>query len=453
MNELFLLSATESICLIKSGDITVKELTESIQERIKKINPIIHSFVHQNNNYNLKTAKNLDEKFKDGKEIGPLFGISIGIKDIFNEKFMPTEMGSPIWKGFTPGNDARVVHNIRLSNGLIIGKTDTAEFAVSSLGKSMNPYDPLRTPGSSSSGSSTAVSSCMVPLALGTQTAGSIIRPASYSGVYGFKPSFGLIPRTGMLKTTDSLDQIGFFARHPKDLELLFNVIRVKGKNYPISNKILGAYKTSNNLKRKWKIGFTKTSVWENAEDYTKIFFDNFINKLKQKNQFEIKELILAKDFDSTHKMHEIIYAKSLSYYFKDELKNKTWVSKIFYDFASQAKNIDLPKYDLALDHQSKISQILDQQFKNFDIIFSLSTTSQAPLRTEKQKDDPCLIWTMCGVPAINLPVFKTKENLPLGIQVFSKKYNDLLLLEFINLLHEQKIIPTAPYPPLEKYL
>ncbi len=151
--------------------------------------------------------------------------------------------------------------------------------------------------------------------------------------------------------------------------------------------------------------------------------------------------------------MHEIIYAKSLSYYFKDELKNKTLVSKIFYDFASQAKNIDLPKYDLALDHQSKISQILDQQFKNFDIIFSLSTTSQAPLRTEKQKDDPCLIWTMCGVPTINLPVFKTKENLPLGIQVFSKKYNDLLLLEFINLLHEQKIIPTAPYPPLEKYL
>jgi Asp-tRNA(Asn)/Glu-tRNA(Gln) amidotransferase A subunit family amidase len=451
VKELFLLSATETISLIKSGKITVKELTESIQERISKINPIIHSFVHLNNNYNLKIAKNLDEKLKQGKDIGPLFGVSIGIKDIFNEQFMPTEMGSPIWKGFTPGNDARVVHNIRLSNGLIIGKTDTAEFAVSSLGKSLNPYDPLRTPGSSSSGSSTAVSSCMVPLALGTQTAGSIIRPASYSGVYGFKPSFGLIPRTGMLKTTDSLDQIGFFARHPKDLDLFFDVIRVKGENYPISNKILDNPKKSNNLKRKWKIGFTKTPVWENAEDYSKIFFENFINKLKKKNQFEVEELILPKEFDLVHKMHEIIYTKSLSYYFKNELKKKTLISKIFYEFASQAEKIDLTKFNLALNYQSKISQILDRQFHNFDIIFSLSTSGQAPFRNDEQKNDPSLIWTMCGVPTINLPVFKTKENLPLGIQVFSKKYNDLLLLEFVNLLHEQNIIPTAPYPPLEK--
>jgi Asp-tRNA(Asn)/Glu-tRNA(Gln) amidotransferase A subunit family amidase len=174
------------------------------------------------------------------------------------------------------------------------------------------------------------------------------------------------------------------------------------------------------------------------------------MNKLKKKNQFEVKELILPKEFDLAHKMHEIIYAKSLSYYFKNELRKKTLISKIFYELASQAKKIDLTQFDLAVHYQSKISQILDRHFHNFDIIFSLSTTGQAPFRNEKQKDDPSLIWTMCGVPTINLPVFKTKENLPLGIQVFSKKYNDLLLLEFVNLLHEQNIIPTAPYPSLK---
>jgi Asp-tRNA(Asn)/Glu-tRNA(Gln) amidotransferase A subunit family amidase len=450
MTELFLLSATEAISLIQSEKITILELTESILKRISKINPKLHSFVNRNDKYNLKIAKNLDQKFKRGEDLGSLFGISIGVKDIFNEQFMPTEMGSPIWKGFTPGNDARIVHNIRISNGLIIGKTDTAEFAVHSLGKSLNPYDPLRTPGSSSSGSATAVASYMVPLALGTQTAGSIIRPASYCGVYGFKPSFGLIPRTGMLKTTDSLDQIGFFGRHPKDLNLLFDVIRVKGKNYPISNKILENPENSGNFKRKWKICFTKTSVWENAEEYTKIFFENFIKNLKKKNEFQVTELFLPKEFDLAHKMHQAIYAKSLSYYFKNELKNKTLVSKIFYDFASHAKKIDMKQFDLALNYQSQISKFLDKQFQNFDIVISLSTTGHAPLRNKEQKNDPCLIWTMCGVPTINLPVFNTKENLPLGIQVLSRKYNDLLLLQFVNLLHQMNITTTAPYPPLE---
>jgi Asp-tRNA(Asn)/Glu-tRNA(Gln) amidotransferase A subunit family amidase len=449
MKDLFLLTANETISLIQSEKITITEVTESIIERINKINPIIQSFVHLNNNYNLKLAKDLDKKFKKGDDIGPLFGTSVGIKDIFNEQFMPTEMGSPIWKGFTSGNDARVVHKIRISNALIIGKTDTAEFAVHSLGKSLNPYDSSRTPGSSSSGSSTAVSTCMVPLALGTQTAGSIIRPASYCGVYGFKPSFGLIPRTGMLKTTDSLDQIGFFARDPKDLNLFFNIIRVKGRNYPISNKFLKTTKNSNKLKRKWRIGFTKTSVWKNAEEYTKQYFENFINILKKKNQFHVEELVLPKEFDLAHKMHKTIYAKSLSYYFKNELKKKTLVSKIFYEFASDAKKINMNQFDLALNYQSKINQLLDKQFQNFDVVFSLSTAGHAPFRNEKQKDDPSLIWTLCGVPTINLPVFKTKENLPLGIQVFSRKYDDILLLEFINLLHDMKIISSAPFPTL----
>ena len=161
----------------------------------------------------------------------------IGVKDIINTADFPTQMGSPLWNGFTPGNDARVVFNMKRAGGLVPGKTVTAEFAVHTLGKTINPWAPERTPGTSSSGSAVAVALGMVPAALGTQTAGSIVRPASFCGVWGMKPSFGLIPRTGMLKTTDSLDTVGFFAGHAADLQRLFDGLRVDGRDYPVSHR------------------------------------------------------------------------------------------------------------------------------------------------------------------------------------------------------------------------
>jgi Asp-tRNA(Asn)/Glu-tRNA(Gln) amidotransferase A subunit family amidase len=447
MNKLYSLNATDTISLIKSNKITVEELIESTINRINEVNDNFHSFVNRNDKYNLKIAKQIDKKIEQKENVGELFGIPIGVKDTINEQTMPTEMGSKIWKGFTPGNDARVIHNIKKNFGLIIGKTDTAEFAVSSLGKALNPFDITRTPGTSSSGSATAVASFMIPLSIGTQTAGSIIRPASYCGIYGFKPSFGLIPRTGMLKTTDSLDQIGIFSRDPYDLKLLFSTMHVKGSNYPMSDKLLKNSKDRIIGREKIKIGFVKTHTWNNAREEIKELFKKFIKNIKTMNQLDVEELILPKKFELSHKMHQIIYSKSLSYYFKNELKAKKLVSKLFYDFSLESKKYDLVQYNNALQYQSDISKILDNQFKNYDFIFSLSTSDHAPLRNEKEKEDPSLIWTMCGVPTINLPVFKTSKKLPLGIQVFSKKYNDIDLLNFIIFLQQKNILPKIKLP------
>ena len=219
-NNIFQLSACKSIDLVKSGKISIVELVQSYIERIDELNPILNAWVHLDHQHVLETAKIMDEKNKNGENLEPLFGIPIGVKDIFNTEDFPTEMGSHLWKNFEPGNDARIISKIRLNNGIVLGKTETAEFAVHALGKSKNPFDFSRSPGTSSSGSAIAVATGMAPITIGTQTAGSIIRPASYCGVYGFKPSYGLIPRTGMLKTTDTLDQIGFFARNPYDLKL-----------------------------------------------------------------------------------------------------------------------------------------------------------------------------------------------------------------------------------------
>ncbi|MEK6857253.1 MAG: amidase, partial [Nanoarchaeota archaeon] len=227
--KLYLLSATESIKLIKLGRISSKELVESCATQIEKNDKKIHALVMYNKNNAIQTAEYIDNKIKEGSNVGMLCGIPVAIKDIFNTLDFPTQHGSSIRKGYTPGNDARVVFRLKQENGIIIGKTVTAEFGVHYPGPTVNPHDFKHSPGTSSSGSAAAVASFMVPLALGSQTAGSTLRPASYCGIYGFKPSFGLIPRTGMLKTTDTLDNVGLMARTIDDLELLFDVVRVSG--------------------------------------------------------------------------------------------------------------------------------------------------------------------------------------------------------------------------------
>jgi len=448
--KLYLASATELISLIKDKKITVSQVIESIINRIEKINPKTDAWVHLNNHQSLQKATELDEKIKNGIDIGPLYGVPIGIKDIFNTQDFPTEMGSPLWKGFTPGNDARVVYYLRMANAIIVGKTETAEFAVHALGKSKNPYDPTRSPGTSSSGSAIAVSTCMVPLALGTQTAGSIIRPASFCGVYGFKPTFGLIPRTGMLKTTDPLDQVGYFARTPQDLELLFDIVRVKGRDYPLSEAALNDENRQTVKHRPWKIKFVKSSVWNKAEEYARSSLESFIQQLSQQKDFDVEEFVLPQEFDIAHHMHKIIYTKSLSYYFKNELQNRSLVSDIFYEFAAQAKEISTKQFDDAIEYQNAIANKIDKAFEGFDVIISLSTASHAPLRNEKEIDDPSLIWTMCRIPTINMPIVKTHAGLPMGIQTVARRYNDKLLLSFVNMLRSRNLISDGPNPKLE---
>lgn len=442
--KLFQLSAVEVIDAIKSGQLTVVEYLESIIERIEKINSTTNAWVHLNHKQSLEIAKKFDKKMKNGENIGPLYGVPIGIKDIFNTIDFPTEMGSLLWKNFTPGNDARVVHYLRMANAIIVGKTETAEFAVHALGKSKNPYDPTRSPGTSSSGSAIAVATSMVPLALGTQTAGSIIRPASYCGVYGFKPSFGLVPRTGMLKTTDTLDQIGYFARTPQDLALLFDIIRVKGKHYPLSESAFNDKDRQTVHNRPWKIKFVKTHVWDQAEEYAKKHLEHFVDKISEHDEFQVDHYDMPDDFALAHIKHEIIYAKSLAYYFKKELQNKTLVSDVFYELASQADKISMSEFDSAIEYQTKIRRILDELFCSFDIIISLSTAGHAPLRDKKENDDPSLIWTMCGNPTINIPTIKTENGLPMGVQVVARRFNDILLLNFVNLLHKQNLITNS---------
>lgn len=366
---------------------------------------------------------------------------SVGVKDVINTADFPTEMGSKVWAGFTPGNDARVVTKIKQAGGTIVGKTVSAEFAVHHPGPTLNPHDPSRTPGTSSSGSAVAVATGTVRSALGTQTAGSIIRPASYCGVYAMKPSFGLIPRTGILKTADTLDTVGFFAETPEILRTMLNICRVDGPDYPQTAHL----KDPRLIHR---VGWLRPTCQIEWPTYARLALYYWIEQL---NKFiQVDETLWPAPFPSEdcYETHRTIYHKSLSYYFKKEMESGQ-VSDIFRSQVEEGRQITLEQYQTALHMQETFSAVADGLLKEFDILITLSSGGHAPHDEREAPRDTNLVWTMCGVPVINIPALISPDGLPFGISIIARKYHDYKLLDFLDTLVKAGLAPDGPNPRL----
>lgn len=444
-SDLYKLSASDIVKNIRTKKISAKDVALSCLGRIKKLEKQVKAWTFIEDALFLKYARNVDKKIKCSFDIGQLAGVPVGIKDIFNTYDMPTCMGSPLWKGFTPGNDARVVFRLRYEDSVIAGKTVTAEFAVHEPGPARNPHNIDYYPGTSSSGSAVAVSCGMVPLALGTQTAGSIIRPASYCGVYGFKPSFGLIPRTGVLKTNDTLDQIGWFARDIEDIAMLFEVLRVRGDDHPYTYKNLDKRSAASFLRNKWKVILVEHPKWNEADSYAKKDFEEFGRALSKIKGVAVERKKLPVEFHGAHEVHDKIYNKTLSYYFAEEYKKKHLVSKVLRKLMEEGKSITTKEYKDALKEQVRLRHRLEKFFSASDIILTLSTSGEAPrFSAAVDKPDSCLIWNLCGVPAINIPLFTGPHGLPFGLQAVANRYRDLLLFNFVRLLRKEGLAPKA---------
>ena len=215
------LSATEAARLIAEGTITSRDVTAACLARIAERDPEVRAWSFIDPDYAMEQASAADAWRQEGRPPGRLHGVPVGVKDIFDTRDMPTEYGTPLAAGRRPSEDAAAVAKLRHAGAVIMGKTVTTELAVYSPNETRNPHDTGHTPGGSSSGSAAAVAAGMVPLALGSQTNGSVVRPASYCGVVGYKPSFGLISRRGVLAQSPPLDQIGVFARDVEDAALI----------------------------------------------------------------------------------------------------------------------------------------------------------------------------------------------------------------------------------------
>jgi Asp-tRNA(Asn)/Glu-tRNA(Gln) amidotransferase A subunit family amidase len=431
---------------IGAGRRSAVEVVEDCLAHIQSSDVALHAWVHVAAAGALAEAAAVDAARVRGETLGPLAGVPFGIKDIFNTRDMPTEMGSPIWKGFTPGNDARVVFYARQAGAVAMGKTATAEFAVHQLGKTMHPLDAGRNPGTSSTGSAVAVASGQVPIALGTQTAGSIVRPASYCGVYGYKPSFGLVPRTGMLKTTDSLDSVGFFARAVEDLRLVFDVLRVSGRDFPLSDAALNdKMRQSKPGGRSWRVLVARPHTWDQTQGYARALFDRQLARWNEQG-ITLVEHQLPSETTSAHEIHAIIYEKTLAYYFTEEAKKAQLISPVLNAMIARGSQVSLDQYKQALARQNALMARMDAFFGELDVdaLVTLSVAGEAPLRDEAEPADSCLLWTLCGLPAANVPAMMGPRGLPIGIQVVARRYNDYRLLGLLEHLADRGLAPLA---------
>jgi Asp-tRNA(Asn)/Glu-tRNA(Gln) amidotransferase A subunit family amidase len=432
---------------VSKSAISFKDMAEMTIKVIDEKEPKVRALVSYDNKKFLLDSGVAWSEYKSRGSLLGLDGIPFGVKDIFNTNFYPTQMGSELWKDFTPGNNARVVDSLLLAGGVLSCKTVTAEFAVHALNETINPHDATKTPGTSSSGSAAAVATGMVPYALATQTAGSIIRPASFCGVWGMKPSFGMIPRTGVLKTTDTLDTIGFIAAHGKSLKPILDEIRVKGPNYPFVYKNVDSYEMAdkkNSKKRVIRVGFIKTHVWDNAKDYVKEAVLGLVNRIGIEDGYEIQEIEWPSILNSSHKVHDTIYSKSLSYYFSNESKYHKSISPHMNKIIENGFLISPESFRDALIKQSDYCQIIDKLLSSFDFVLSIGTSSSAPLREEKELDDPSLIWTLGHLPSIGVPAFRCPQGMPFGVQFVGKKWSDYKLIDGIEELISRGILPSG---------
>lgn len=432
-----------------SGRLSVEELAEITISRIAANQDTYKPWVCQNPELLRENARKAAQRLASGGELRPLEGIPVGVKDIYNTADFPTEMGSALWKNFTPGNDARVVFQCRESGALVPGKTVTAEFAVHALNETLNPHDVSRTPGTSSSGSAVAVALGHIPVALGSQTAGSIVRPASFCGIYGYKPSFGTIPRTGTLKTTDSLDTLGFFTALAEDLERVFDVLRVHGRNYPFVHRFLDVPdRQKKPVGEPWKVAFIKTHTWDLAPAYARTSMLDWVGDVRQAGVL-VDNVDLPCSFEQCHKIHALIYNLSLAYYFEEEATSEDLISPVMRELIAKGRATSANDYNTALRTQEDLCREINGLLEGYDAVVSLSTAGSAPLRNVEETPDPALMWTLCHLPSISAPAFVCPEGRPFGVQIASRRFRDYRLLEFVRHLVGTGRLPAGPNPLL----
>ena len=439
MTDVFSLKVEELVEKIKNAQITSVELCQLYIDRINKFEKDIKAWAHFDKKLLLEKAAEADEHRRLGKPLGPLHGIPVAVKDIVGTLDMPTECGTVIRKGKSYSQNAEIIELLISAGAIVMGKTATAELAYLGPPKTTNPHDYSRTPGGSSSGSAASVASFMAPLSVGSQTGGSIIRPASYCGVVGYKPTYGLISRNGVLKTSEKLDHVGVFGRSVEDVALLAKTLIKKDKLDTAS-----VHYSAENMLNETKKGplfepkfiFYKTDYWKLVEKKSRESFEYFIKSFKK----NIEVFDTPSYFKDIHKYHQIIYdtdlANNFSLYFK---KYKKKLSKIMQDAIIRGNKHSAKDYAEAVDFMKRSYESYEEVFEDYHGVLSPSSPGVAPksLKTTGTAEFN-KVWSYLGTPCISLPLLQGENDLPLGVQLVGAKYDDQRFLGVANWLEKE---------------
>jgi Asp-tRNA(Asn)/Glu-tRNA(Gln) amidotransferase A subunit family amidase len=424
------LSLAQAALEIAEGRLSSAELVKDCLARIEAVDGKIGAWAFLDPEHALAQARALDERRQHGRPTGRLHGVPVAIKDIFDTGDMPTEFGSPIFAGRTPRRDAAGVARLRAAGAVVLGKTVTTEFAYFHPGKTANPHDPGRTPGGSSSGSAAAVAAMMVPGAIGSQTNGSIIRPASFCGTVGFKPSHGLIPRTGALLLSRALDHVGVFARTIEDAALLAEAMAGHDRDDPDTRPIATppfVRVASEAPPLPPRFAFVKTPMWDQAEPATQEGFGELVEALGDR----AGEVELPSSATRVIEAHRIVMdvemAHNLHREYQDARDQLSGELRLLIDRGRSEKAID---YAHALAGIETINAAVDTIFDEYDAILTPAAPGEAPKGLDATGNPVfCTIWTYLGLPAIVLPLLRGPAGLPVGVQLVGRRGNDARLL------------------------
>ncbi|MEQ1612888.1 MAG: amidase [Hyphomicrobiaceae bacterium] len=432
------LTATTAAELIASGQISSEELVSACLARISTRDGEVKAWAHVDPELALLRARAADNHRRSGRGLGALHGVPIGIKDIIDTADQPTENGSAAFIGRRPEQDAACVAALKAAGAIILGKTITTELATSTPSITRNPRNLGHTPGGSSAGSAAAVADLMVPVALGTQTAGSVIRPASYCGVFGFKPSFGLIPRTGILTYAHSLDTVGVLARSIEDLALLADVLQAYDSADPASADRVRPPITPT-ATMDWPL--PPRFAWVTGPAWTTV------DSLAQEAFSELAEAlgndIVAADIDLTIEAAvaatRTVQSFERTHHFGPLLaRHADRISTRLAAEIEAGRHITIADYNRALTAADGLRAALEPLFSDHGTILTAAASGPAPSGL-KTTGDPVFngLWTFLGLPAVTLPLLEC-DGLPVGVQLVGAHGDDGRLLRTARLLTER---------------
>jgi len=424
------LTLIEAAADIREGRIASVDLVADCLERIAEVEAQVEAWTFLDRDHALSQAKAADDHRKQGKTIGPLHGVPIGIKDIFDTADMPTELGSALWQGRTPRRDAAAVARLRAAGAVIMGKTVTTEYAYYKPGKTRNPHDPERTPGGSSSGSAAAVAAFMVPGAIGSQTNGSVIRPAAFCGVVGFKPTHGLIPRSGALLLSRALDHVGVFARSVADAALLAETLAGFEEEDPDTRATARpplAAVAASEPPLPPRLAFVRTPAWRHAEPATGPAFAELVETLGE----AASEVELGPSFERAIDLHRIVMEVEMAHNLhRDYEKGADKLSSGLRQLIERGRAYPAIDYTRALAAPLPLNAMLDAVFDEYDALLTPAAPGAAPRGLDSTGNPVfCTIWTYLGTPAVTLPLLQGDSGMPIGVQLVGRRGNDARLL------------------------
>jgi Asp-tRNA(Asn)/Glu-tRNA(Gln) amidotransferase A subunit family amidase len=438
MAQLNWLTANQAAQGIREGSFSSVDLVQSCINQILAREPDVQAWIYFDAEHALTQARRADELRAAGNPLGPLHGVPVGIKDIIDTGDMPTEDGTPLHAGRNPWHDAKVVELLRSAGAVIMGKTVTAELATFSPGKTRNPHNLEHTPGGSSSGSAAAVAAGMVPLALGTQTNGSLIRPAAYCGVFGFKPSRDLISRQGILRQSERLDQPGGFARSIEDVALLGEILSAYDADEPgmtprANVPMLRVCKEEPPFPP--KLALIKTPWWPQLDADTQEGYGELVEHLTE----NVGEFVLPDSAAAVLDWHRtVMEADIAANYVTEYEQGADKLSASLREQIERGRNVKAFDYLQSLARIPLVTEALEEIFDRYDAILTPAVAGAAPHGLASTGNPMfCTLWTFCGMPALSLPLLQSGNGMPVGVQLVGRIGDDARLLRTARWLVE----------------